>query len=70
MEQHTGGHYLDTGDGPRSITALTGRAVEGAALAAYRAYLNHRPTCVQCQTSLFICDDAKDLWDAYRALGD
>lgn len=70
MEQHTGGHWLDTGDGLQSLTAVSGRAVERAALTAYRKYLDHRPTCVQCQTSLFICDTAKTLWEAYRAFGD
>lgn len=66
MAESTGGHYLDTGDGPQPITATAGRALEGAAQAAYRAYLDHRPGCPQCSVSLFICADAEALWEAYK----
>lgn len=66
MAESTGGHYLDTGDGPQPITATAGRALEGAAQTAYRAYLDHRPDCPQCQVSLFICADAEALWKVYK----
>lgn len=63
----TGGHYLDTGDGPKALTEAAGNVRENDAQAAYRTYLDHRPDCQQCQTSLFICDAAKTLWAAYLA---
>lgn len=68
MAEPTGGHYLDTGDGPQPITATAGRALEGAAQTAYRAYLDHRPGCAQCSVSLFICPEAEELWEAYKAV--
>jgi hypothetical protein len=66
MTETTGGHYLDVGDGPKPISALSGNAFEGAAQTAYRAYLDHRPGCPQCRQSTFICDTAGDLWQAYK----
>ena len=59
-------HYLDTGDGPKPLTVAAGNVRENDAQGAYRKYLDHRPDCVQCQASLFICETAKGLWDAYR----
>lgn len=70
MTEHTGAHYFDVGDEPMPLTAMSGRAAEGAALKAYRAYLDHRPTCAQCQQSTFICDAAGELWEAYKAIRD
>lgn len=64
------GHYLDSGSGPMPIAAVSGRALQGAVQTAYRAYLDHRPGCVQCRTSPFICSTAADLWDAFRAAAD
>lgn len=64
------GHYLDTGSGPMPIAAVSGRALQGAVLTAYRVYLDHRPGCVQCRTHALICDDAAALWDAFRAAAD
>lgn len=61
------GHWLDTGDGPKALTEAAGNVRENDAQAAYREYLDHRPGCAQCQQSTFICDTAKELWDAYRA---
>jgi hypothetical protein len=66
MSETTGGHYLDTGDGPQPITAGLGRALEGAAQTAYRAYLDHRPGCQQCAQSTLQCAQAEELWEAYR----
>jgi hypothetical protein len=66
MTEHTGGHYYDGGSGPQPITAGLGRALEGAAQAAYRRYLDHRPGCQQCQRSTLQCDEAERLWEAYR----
>lgn len=66
MAEHTGGHHLDTGDGPTPLSVVSGNALESKGQTAYRAYLDHRPTCEQCQTSLFICDAAKVLWEAYK----
>lgn len=60
------GHYLDTGDGPKPLTVAAVAVQENSTQAAYRAYLDHRPGCPQCQQSTFICDEAKTLWDAYR----
>ena len=66
MAETTGAHHFDVGDGPQRVSVITGYALEGAAQTAYRAYLDHRPDCAQCQTSLFICEDAKVLWQAYK----
>jgi hypothetical protein len=65
MGDSTGGHYRDTGNGPKPIGHLVGNALEGAAQTAYRAYLNHRPDCPQCQQTTFICDAATALWETY-----
>lgn len=59
-------HYLDTGDGPKALTVAAVTVQENGTQAAYRAYLDHRPDCPQCQQSTFICDAAKELWDAYK----
>lgn len=65
MTDHAGGHWLDTGDGPKSLTDAVVNVRENGAQAAYRTYLDHRPECPQCQQSTFICDTAKGLWSAY-----
>lgn len=66
----TTGHWLDTGDGPVPLTASMGMALESRERVAYRAYLDHRPRCKQCQNSLHICPAATSLWEAYKAAGD
>lgn len=69
MAEHTGGHHLDTGDGPQPLTLAAGNAYEGVAQAAYRAYIEHRPACDDCREgSAFQCADAAELWNAYKAL--
>lgn len=69
--EHTGGHWLDTGDrGPRPLTGLAllgGTALrEQAEMTAYRAYLDHATTCTACPESTFKCATAAELWAAYR----
>jgi hypothetical protein len=66
MTEHTGGHYYDGGDGPQPLAMAAGRALEGAAQTAYRAYLDHRPGCQQCAQSTLQCKTAEKLWEAYR----
>jgi hypothetical protein len=68
MSHDTGGHYLDTGNGLAPIGHLIGNALEGAAQTAYRAYLDHWPTCAQCQQTTFLCDAATELWETYMAM--
>jgi hypothetical protein len=81
VDEHTGGHYLDTGDGPVSVdptaeeqqpapaapVVSTGRALERPVDAAWREYITHTQSCLQCGTSVFRCDAGNGLWDAYRA---
>lgn len=66
MTEHTGGHWLDTGDGPMPLTGAAARVFEGAALEAYRAYLGHAQSCDECKRRLLNCDAGKALWQAYR----
>ena len=66
MTEHTGGHYLDTGDGPMPLTGATARAIEGAARKAYRLYTDHSLACDECKRRLWNCDTGKLLWQAYR----
>lgn len=62
----TAGHWFDTGDGPRPISVTSALVQEGRVQAMYQAYLDHRPGCAQCQQSVFICDAAAELWEAYK----
>lgn len=64
------GRHLDTGSGPMSIAAVSGHALESAAQTAYRAYLAHRPGCVQCRTHVVQCGTSNELWDAFKAARD
>lgn len=67
MAESTGGHHLDTGAGPKPIALATGIALESKVQTAYRAYLDHRPGCAECQEpTTFQCPTAKRLWDEYR----
>jgi hypothetical protein len=61
-----GGHWFDTGDGPQPISATSAMIQQTRAQLAYQAYLDHRPTCPQCQQTVFICAAAVDLWEAYK----
>lgn len=65
MTENTGGHYLDTGDGPKPLTILTGNALESPVSTAWRAYLDHRPHCADCMESTYRCATANALWAAY-----
>lgn len=66
MAERTGGQKPRTDSSAQPLAVAAGRALEGAAQAAYRTYLDHRPTCEQCRTSLFICTEGQRLWDAYK----
>lgn len=66
MNERTDGKQPSTEQGPKPIALASGIAMENQGQAAYRAYLDHRPTCQQCQNSLFICAAAKELWETYR----
>ncbi len=62
------GHWLDTGDGPKPLTAITGGSalLESAQMLAYQAYLNHAKDCDLCPAHASQCDRAAALWQAYR----
>jgi hypothetical protein len=62
MEQSTGGHYLDTGDGPVHLDPP-----EMTPQRAWDTYQAHRRDCPQCQTSVFRCADGNILWNGYIA---
>lgn len=67
MSERTGGHYLDTGAGPKPLAVVSGNALESKAQMAYRAYIEHRPGCSQCLAGDTLqCAVADSLWDAYR----
>lgn len=67
VSERTGGHHLDTGEGPKPIALAAGIAVENKSQTAYRAYLEHRPGCEQCQSGDTLqCAAADALWEAYR----
>jgi hypothetical protein len=66
MTQTTGGHHLDTGDGPAPLDHPVGRGIESPAITAYRAYIAHINTaCGPCQKSVRACPEANGLWAAY-----
>lgn len=66
MSERTGGHSLDTGEGPVPLEHLIGRGVESPAIAAWRAYVAHtKSDCKVCLTSVRSCPTANELWDAY-----
>lgn len=67
MTEHTGAHFLDTGDGPKPLTLASGAVLESKVQLAYRAYIEHRPGCEQCRAGDTLqCKAADALWDAYR----
>jgi hypothetical protein len=66
VAEHTEGPWLDTDDGPQPLAVAFGVAFEGRAQAAYRAYVNHPRDCEACQRAAFQCEEAADLWQAYR----
>lgn len=70
MPEGTGGHWFDTGSGPRRLSALSAHIVESGATSAYRAYLDHAMECEDCPQSTFQCEAAAGLWKAYLAARD
>jgi hypothetical protein len=62
-----GGHWYDTAAEPQPLSVASSMLLEDKAKVAYRAYLDHRPGCARCQQSLFICQEAKGLWEAFKA---
>ncbi|MEU6849224.1 hypothetical protein ABZ901_04715 [Actinacidiphila alni] len=70
MTEHSGGHYLEAGDGLVLLDHLVGRGIESPAAVTYRAYLDHtRGDCDQCRTSTRACPTANSLWADYAATG-
>lgn len=67
MDERTGGHWLDTGDGPQRLAVAAGHLAENQERAAWQAYLDHALDCEDCPKSTFQCDVAKELYEAYRA---
>ncbi|WP_329131668.1 hypothetical protein OG552_10825 [Streptomyces sp. NBC_01476] len=72
----TGGHWLDTGDGPEPLVLLEGTTVkpvpegrgqESAANVTWRAYISHSRGCDECLTRLHNCPTGRELWEAHRA---
>jgi hypothetical protein len=66
MTERAGARYYSGGDGRQPLAVAAGRALEGAAQTAYRAYLDHCPGCQQCAQSTLQCKTAEELWEAYR----
>jgi hypothetical protein len=55
------------GQGRTPLAVVSGNALESKAQLAYRAYIEHRPACVDCQEGdAFHCPAASRLWDAYK----
>jgi hypothetical protein len=59
MEQGTGGHYLDTGDGPVLVSPATLRE------RAWDDYQAHRRACAQCRASVWRCATGNELWNEW-----
>lgn len=68
MTEHSGGHWLDTGEGPVSVDPPAGRAEVTPERAAYSAYLDHTTPCTTCNTVIWGCSEGKRLWAAYKAV--
>lgn len=67
MAETTGGYTTPTRAARKPIALAAGNAAEGAAQAAYRAYVEHRPTCGDCREGDALqCPAADALWEAYR----
>jgi hypothetical protein len=67
MDKPTGGHYLDTGQGPRPLTVVGGSGLlDEPQMVAYQTYLGHAKTCTECPQSAFQCAEAGRLYEAYR----
>jgi hypothetical protein len=66
MTEHTGGHYLDIGDGPMPLTSAAVQVIEATAREAYRTYADHSLACDECKRRLWNCETGKALWAAYR----
>lgn len=61
MSESTGGHHLDTGDGPPTVPDV----VEPTRpTVVWNAYQTHRRSCSQCQTSVWRCAEGNELWNA------
>ncbi|MEW2518112.1 hypothetical protein [Actinacidiphila alni] len=70
MNEHSGGHYLETADGLVLLDHPVGRGVETPSVTAWRAYIEHtRSGCDQCRTSTRTCTTANELWAAYSTAG-
>lgn len=59
MSERTGGHYLDTGEGPVQLDATEPPSPTDR----WNAYQAHRSGCSQCQTSVWRCAEGNDLWN-------
>lgn len=68
MAEHTGGHYLDTGDGPTRLDPPAPERVPSEADIAWQTYTAHRLACSQCRSSVFRCGEGDDLWNGVAAL--
>lgn len=62
----SGGHALDTGEGPVLLEHPVGRGVESPATIAWRAYVEHtHGPCQDCRPTSQNCPTANGLWSAY-----
>lgn len=66
MPEPTGGHYLDTGDGPTLLDPPAESALSTGDT-AWRVYTAHRGACVQCRTHPIRCAEGDRLWNGYTA---
>lgn len=60
MSESTGGHHLDTGEGPVQLDA----SEPPSRATVWEAYTAHRGGCHKCQTSVWRCSEGNELWNA------
>lgn len=66
MSERTGGHSLDTGEGPVPLDHPLGRGAESPVATAWRAYVQHmHGDCDDCNPHTRTCPVANELWAAY-----
>lgn len=64
MEQRSGGHYLDTGDGPIPLDPPV-TETPPTRQEAWNAYQAHLRSCSQCPNAVWRCAEGDELWNAY-----
>jgi superfamily II DNA/RNA helicase len=62
MSERTGGHYLDTGEGPVQLDAVAPLPPRELAWQTYQA---HQKSCRHCRTRVVRCTEGEELWQDF-----